>query len=153
MRKLLLAGLAGMLMAGPALAQDRYYDRDDRREWRDDRRDDRREWREDRRDDRRYWRNARRDYVRDFRRHDSHWAGPRYRGAYAYPRGYGYQAWGVGYRLPRAYFSSQNYILDPGYYRLPPGFSGTRWVRVGPDALLIRLADRAILRAVRGLYW
>ena len=147
MRTVLLAGLAGLMLAGPALADERdgrrdY--RDDRREWRDDRQDfrgDRRDWRDDRRD----WRNDRRD--------DWRWSGARYRGpAYQYPRGYGYQPWGVGYRLPPAYVGQRFWIADPGFYRLPRAGWGTRWVRVGPDALLIG-RDGIILRAVRGLYW
>lgn len=160
MRKLLLAGLAGLLMAGPALAQRDFQDRrDDRREFREDRREfreDRRDFRDARRDfrdDRRDFRDDRRDYRGDVRRFDSRWNGPRYRGAYAYPRGLRYQAWGVGRQLPRAYYSNRYFIGDPGFYRLPPAYRGTRWVRVGPDALLIRIGNRGIVRAVRGIYY
>lgn len=154
MRKLLLAGLAGILMAGPALADDdRREWREDRREWREDRRDfreARRDWRDDRRDGRRDWR---RGYHGDWRGGDWRWNGPRYRGAYVYPRGYGYQAWGLGRRLPGAYYADRYFIVDPGFYRLPPAYRGTRWVRVGPDALLIDRYTRAIIRAVRGVYY
>ena len=144
MRNLLLAGFAGLMLAGPALADDR--------DWRDQRRDDRHEWRDDRRDDRRDWREDRRDW-RDDRRDDWRSSGARYRGpVYNYPRGYGYRPWDVGYRLPPAYFDQRYRIADPGYYRLPRAGWGTRWVRVGPDALLIG-RDGIILRAVRGLYW
>ena len=90
----------------------------------------------------------------DWRGNDWRWNGARYRGqGYIYPRGFGYQAWGVGYRLPPAYFGGGYWIGNPGYYRLPPAYYGTRWVRVGSDALLIRLGDGLILQAVRGLYW
>ncbi len=137
MRKILLAGLAGMFMAGPALADPRDY-RYDRHEFRQDRRDfreDRRDYRQDRRDDRR-------------------WDGPRYRGsAYAHPRGFAYRPYGLGYRLPPAYFGRGYWIGNPGYFRLPPAGWGARWVRVGPDALLIRVSNGLILRAVRGIYW
>ncbi len=143
-----LIGLIGLTLAGPALAQDW---RDDRR----DRRDDRREWRQDRRDwrdDRRYYRAARQDFRQD--RRDFRWNGPRYRGGYyGYPRGYGYQQWGVGYAVPRAYFGQRYWVNDWGRYRLARPWGGTRWVRVGPDALLINVGNGLVVQAVRGLWW
>jgi Ni/Co efflux regulator RcnB len=131
MRNLIVAGLAGLMLAGPALADDRRggWDRGDRGGWD---------------------RGHRERHDRD----DWRWERQRYRGpADIHPRGYGYQPWGVGYRLPPAYFSGRYYIGNPGYYRLPPAYYGTRWIRVGPDALLIRIGDGIVLRAVRGLYW
>ncbi len=158
MRTLLLAGLTGMMLAGPALADERDY-RHDRRDYREDRRDfrdDRRDFRHDRRDfrdDRRDFRFDQRDF-RQSRQNDWRWSGPRHRApAYFYPRGYRYQPYGVGIRLPRSYFGGGYWINDPGYYRLPPAYRGTRWVRVGPDALLISLANGIVISAVRGLYW
>jgi len=170
MRKVLLAGLAGLLLAGPVLAQDRPGYRQDAREFRDDRRDyreDRREFRDDRRDfrdDRREFRDNRRDFRgirgdyrddrRDWGRRDFRWNGSRYRGpVYVHPRGYGYRNWNIGYRLPPAYIGNRYFIGNPGFYRLPPAFRGTRWVRVGPDALLISVFDGVVVQAVRGLYW
>lgn len=171
MRKVLLAGLAGLMIAGPVLAQERRDYQGDRREWqggRDDRGDQRRDYQGDHRDDRGGtrrddWRgndrhdNNRRDndWRRDDRRgSDWRWNGNRYRGpAYVHPRGYGYQSWGVGIRVPQAYFGNRYWIGDPGYYRLPPAYQGTRWIRVGPDALLIDLRAGVVIRAVRGLYW
>jgi Ni/Co efflux regulator RcnB len=137
MRNALLAGLAGLMLAGSVLA-------DERRDWRQD-------WRDERRDDRGHYR----DGYQDGRRADDwRWNGARYRGPdYVYPRGYGYQAWGVGHRVPNVYFSNRYFIGDPGYYRLPPAFPGTRWLRVGADALLIDLRAGVVMRAVRGLYW
>lgn len=181
MRKVLLAGLAGLMIAGPVLADERRDYQGDRHEWqggRDDRGDQRRDFDRDRRDDRGGWQqnrghgddrrdhdwrdNDRRD--RDWRgndwRHESsrgsdwRWNGARYRGpAYIHPRGYGYQQWGIGYRVPQAYFDNRYWIGDPGYYRLPPAYQGTRWVRIGADALLIDLRAGVVIRAVRGLYW
>ena len=146
MRSLVLVSLAGLMLAGPALADDRHDDHrdrhEDRREWHNDRRD----WHEDRwewRDDRREWNQ------RDIR-----WNGQRYRApVYAYPRGNGYRPWAVGYRLPPAYYGAGYWIEEPAYYRLPPPYRGTRWVRVGPDALLISIGNGIIVQAVRGLYW
>ncbi|WP_426167666.1 RcnB family protein [Sandarakinorhabdus sp. DWP1-3-1] len=166
MFKLLVAGLAGLILAGPALAQDG--DRDGRRGWEDNRgggwrgddrgrRGDDRGWRGDNRGDWRGndgWRGNGRGGWDNRRGNDWRWNQQRYRGpAFIHPRGYGYRPWGVGYRLPRAYFGNRYFIGNPGFYRLPPAWYGTRWVRVGPDALLIRLGDGIVLRAVRGLYW
>lgn len=113
----------------------------DRRDFRGDRRDfrgDRRDWRDDRHDDRRDWR----------------WDRDRFHGGgYAYPRGYGYRSWGVGINLAPVYFGQRYWINDYGRYQLGAPAYGTRWVRVGPDALLIRIRDGFILRAVRGLYY
>jgi Ni/Co efflux regulator RcnB len=148
MRRLLLAALAGLVLAGPVLA------REDRREWREDRR----EWREDRRD----WQRGnfgrgnwqRNDWrYGNWRNNDWRWQGTRYRGpVYVHPYGYNYRPWNIGYRLPPAYFGQRYWIGDPGYYRLPPAYRGTRWVRVGPDALLISVHNGVVVRAVRGLY-
>jgi Ni/Co efflux regulator RcnB len=152
MRHLILGLLAATMVAGPVLADPRWDRRDERREWRDDRRD----WR----DDRREWRDDRRDWYRDQKRwqkiarDDWRWAGPRHRGpVYVYPRGMAYRPWGVGYRLPPAYFARPYWVNDFGMYRLPPPWRGARWVRVGPDALMIRVGDGFVLQAVRGLWW
>ncbi len=156
MRKALLAGLAGLMIAGPVLADEHRGYRDNR-DYRQDRREDRREdRRDDRRDDRRSYQNGYQDGRRaDYRRgNDWRWDGARYRGpVYAHPRGYDYRAWGVGNRVPNVYFSNRYWIGNPGYYRLPPPFPGTRWVRVGFDALLIDLRAGVVVSAVRGLYW
>ncbi|KPF78199.1 hypothetical protein IP88_04605 [alpha proteobacterium AAP81b] len=155
MQKFILAALAGLTLAtslaAPAAAQD--WRRDDRREWRDDRRDDRRDWRDDRRDDRRDWRDDRRDARFDNRR-DWRWEGRRYRDAgYYHPRGYGYRPYAVGYAIPRPYIAERYWINDWGRYQLSRPFPGTRWVRVGPDVLLIRVGDGFVLRAIRGLWY
>lgn len=174
MRKLLLAGLAGLVLAGPVTADERPGYRADRQEFREDKRefrDARREFQGERRElqgERQdYRRDARNDYRgdryrddgyrdgrRDWGRRDYHWGGARYRGpVYVHPRGYGYRPWNIGYRLPSAYYSDRYWIGDPGYYRLPPAYRGTRWVRVGTDALLISVYNGMIVQAVRGLYW
>lgn len=119
----------------------------DRREVRDDRRDDRGDWRGNGRDDRRGdWRDDRRGYGGGDRQ-------ARYRGpAFYHPAGYGYRYYGPGARVPRAYFSSR-YFIDPAPYRLPAVYGGTRWVRLGPDALLVRLYDGIVVRSVRGIFY
>lgn len=140
---------------------DRAEIRDDRRELRDDRRelrDDRRDVRDDRRDDRRDWRDGRRDVRNDWRDdRRGYGQGDRYarfRGeSFSYPRGYGYRYYQPGVRVPRVYFDRRYYIGRPEFYRLPPAYGGTRWLRIGSDALLIRAYDGQVVRVIRGLFY
>lgn len=151
MRKIVLSILLLTSIAAPALAQDRREYRDDRREERQDYRDDRREFREDRRDARRDAREDFRDDRREYRQQERF---GRYRGgAFYYPAGYAYRYYGPGVRVPRAYFTERYYIGRPDFYRLPAAWRGTRWIRVGGDALLIRRYDGVVVRSVRGLFY
>ncbi|QXQ05445.1 DUF1090 family protein [Sphingosinicellaceae bacterium] len=123
---------------------DRYAGRDDRRDYRrDDRRDDRRgdEWRDNR--------------GGDWRDHRGGWDGERRynAGRYEYPRGYGYRAWGVGGFLPRSYWGERYWVARPVAYGLPYAGPGTRWIRVGPDALLIRNFNGSVIRVARGIFY
>ena len=175
-RKAMLAALAATTMAGPVLAQDWHHDRrelrGDRAELRGDRQElrgdirngdrgefrrDAREFRDDRRefrDDRRDFRGDRRDFRDGDRRADWRWDQTRYRwNGYAYPRGYGYRTWGIGAPIDRVFWGSRYWINDWGSYRLSAPYAGTRWIRVGPDALLIRIYDGRVVRAVRGIYY
>ncbi len=78
----------------------------------------------------------------------------RWRGApFSYPRGYGYRYYAPGAFLPRAFFGGNYWIGNPGYYQLPPAYGGTRWIRVGPDALLIRGYDGYVVRVIRGIFY
>ena len=128
---------------------------DDRREWRGD---DRRDWRGDDRggwrgDGDRGWRDDRR--FGDDRR--GYGDGDRFARFHTepfyYPRGWSYRYYGVGTYLPRVFWDQRYYIVQPDYYRLPPPFIGTHWVRYGPDALLVRNYDGRIVRVIRGLFY
>lgn len=182
MRKLILSALL-LTIAAPALAQEaprdpNYQHRDgdhrdgDRRDGdrRDgDRRDDgRRDY--DRRDGDRYngdrrdgdrrgyaqgYREGERREWRDDRRNFQAAEGyGRWRGApFIYPRGYGYRYYAPGAFLPRVFFGGNYWIGNPGFYQLPPAYGGTRWIRVGPDALLIRGYDGYVVRVIRGMFY
>ena len=122
--------------------------RDARDQLRDDRRerfDDRRDRFDDRRDDRHEWRDGRGAEWRAERRYSA--------GRYYYPRGYGYRAWAVGGFLPRSYWGERYWVGRPLAYGLPNAWRGTRWVRVGPDALLIRVYDGSVVRVARGIFY
>ncbi len=136
MNKLILAGLMAATLSAPALARDDW--RGGRGEYHQDRRGGL-----DRDDLRRGYRPG----------NDARWDGARYHGwAYRHPRGYAYRSWGVGIRLPAPYLGRPYWIGNPVYYRLPVAGYGARWIRVGPDALLVRIGDGFVIRAVRGLY-
>lgn len=163
-----------------ALAQRGEVRRDDRREWRQDRRndrverrDDRRDWRQDRRydrverrADRRDWRNDRRydrrDWSREWR-NDRRYDWQRYRysnrdvfrgGRYWAPyRGHNYSRFSVGLLLEPLFYSDRYWINDPWYYRLPPAYEGTRWVRYYDDVLLVDLYSGEVLDVIHDFFW
>lgn len=124
--------------------RDRQHDAERRAEYQQNR---------DRYDDRRnqqqiYGYNGR-DTQRDWRYDGNRYAAA----AYVYPQGGRYQPRAAGDYLSRAYRTPQRYwITDPGAYRLAPPAQGTRWVRVGPDALMVQIADGIIASAVLGLF-
>lgn len=75
-------------------------------------------------------------------------AGP----AYRYPRGYGYRRWGIGALLP-AILLSQAYYYDNYYnagFGAPP--RGHRWVRYGPDLLLVNLRTRRVADVIYNVF-
>ena len=81
--------------------------------------------------------------------HESYHAPPFY-----YPRGWGYHRWTVGEYLPPFFFGSEYFLASYYNYGLPPPPWGCRWVRFGPDALLIDLRTGAVLETAYGVfYW
>lgn len=72
---------------------------------------------------------------------------------YYFPQGFGYRVWSFGEYLPGAFFGAQYALYDYYNYGLPQPPPGFEWVRVGPDALLVRPADGYILDAARGLFF
>lgn len=111
----------------------RYGDRRDVREERRDVRDARQEYRED-------WRDYRRSHAAQYRR--GQWNAP-----------FRYQRFGVGSRLTPSYYSQRYYIANPAYYRLPPAYAGTRWVRHYDDVLLVNVRTGRVVQVIRGFYW
>jgi len=162
--KAAIVALALTTTAAPLAAQ-AAQNRQDHREWRQDRRDDRREWRQDRRDDRRDYRHDRR-HDRWDRNNRDWWRGrPEfhdYRGArhgYWYAPGRGYYRvepryydyrWRQGAYLPPAYRGY--YVNDPYYYGLRPAPRGYRYVYANNDILLIAVATGLIASVLSDVY-
>jgi|GEM_PF-1203901 len=120
--------------------------RNARRELNEDLRDRRNDgYRNDGRYDRRYNYDGRRSEWRADRRYDA--------GRYYYPRGYNYRAWSVGGYVPRPYWGERYWVGRPVAYGLPYAARGLRWIRVGPDAVLIRQYNGSVVRVVRGIFY
>ena len=172
MRKLMIAAMTLVSVAAPALAAAQEIDRRDGYEHRDDRRDgdrrdgDRRDGRPgyerrdgDRRDGDRHDGDRRDGYRQDGYRHDGDRRDERRierfdAGRYYAPRGYAYRSWAVGGFFPRAYYDQRFWIADPFAYRLPPvPYRGARWVRYGPDALLVRIRDGYVIQVVPNRFY
>ncbi len=72
--------------------------------------------------------------------------------AFMFPPGWGYRRWRIGQRLPPVLMSPrfvQN-VVPFGMGRTPPG---RRWVRFGPDLLLVNFRTRVIEDAIYGVFW
>jgi len=72
---------------------------------------------------------------------------------YRYPRGWRYRAWTVGAVLPPLFLAPAYYYDDYAALGLeapPPGY---RWVRYGPDALLVNIHTGEIEDVVRGVFY
>lgn len=158
MRKIILGSMLAVSTLLPSLAhaQDATL-RDDRRDIRQEQRDMRRDY--DRgagpaqlRADRRDVRDARADYRgdwRDYRRsHPDVYRGP----AWVGPRGYNYRPVEAGYRF-RPEFYDRRYWVDPYRYHLRPAPGFARWVRYGPDVLLIDVRSGAVMEVNRGFFF
>jgi len=72
---------------------------------------------------------------------------------FRYPGGWGYRSWRIGERLPFLFLTSY-YFLDAYAYDLPPAPYGCRWVRYGPDALLVNVYSGEVEDVIYGVfYW
>lgn len=113
-------------------------------------------WNNNRYDNRDRWNNG----WRSNNRYD--WRGYRSsnRSAYRLPRyyapsgwGYGYRRFSIGYTLSSILFSSQYWINDPFYYRLPEVYGPYRWVRYYNDALLVDIYTGEVVDTVYDIFW
>src|SRR3546814_363794 len=101
-------------------------------------------WNRDWRSDRRYdWRSYR-------ERNRSHYRMPRYYNPY---RGYGYTRFSIGFSLNSLFYGSRYWINNPGYYRLPPAYGGTRWIRYYDDALLVDTYSGEVIDVIYDFFW
>jgi len=86
---------------------------------------------------------------------DHGWRGGRaFRAApYRYPVGWGYSRWAYGAFLPFVFLAPDYTLYDYWVYGLPAPPPGYHWIRVGPDALLVRYGDGYVLDAIYGIFY
>ena len=77
---------------------------------------------------------------------------PIYRPGWNYPRGYAYRRWAAGLILPTIFLNSTYYYNDYNTLGLYPPPSGYRWVRYGPDLLLVRKKNGKIKEVYYGVF-
>jgi len=71
---------------------------------------------------------------------------------FRYPSGWGYRSWARGEYLPRIFISAP-YFIDYDWLGLPPPPYGYRWVRYGPDAVLVNVYDGRILDVIYDAFY
>ncbi len=135
------------------------FDGSRRRDWDDRSRRDRdpRGWRDERGRD---WRHGR-DWYDRYRAEHFRYDRGRYLarqrfslGLYVVPRGYAPRHWQRGQWLPSAYYvERRQHLADYWRFDLYDPPFGTRWVRVGSDALLIDYGSGEVLDVVFELFW
>jgi len=72
---------------------------------------------------------------------------------FRYPPGYAYRRWSIGTFLPGLFLGSSYYYDDwrmLGIDRPPPG---RRWVRYGPDLLLVNLRNRRVEDVIYNVFY
>ena len=70
-----------------------------------------------------------------------------------YPRGYHYRRWSIGLILPSIFLSNYYYYDQYASFGLYPPPFGYRWVRYGPDLLLVNMRTGRIRDVVYGAFY
>lgn len=119
----------------------------------DDRRNNGRGWSR-RDDDRRWdrsWHNDRRYDWRGYRQSNRHIYRP---GRYYAPDRYDrYRRFSIGIYIGSPFYSSNYWIADPWYYRLPEAYGPYRWVRYYDDVLLIDIRNGYVVDVIHDFFW
>lgn len=72
---------------------------------------------------------------------------------YRYPQGWGYRRWAFGAFLPGVFLAPDYFVGSYWIFGLPAPPPGYHWIRVGPDALLVRYGDGYILDVAYGIFF
>lgn len=72
---------------------------------------------------------------------------------FRYPRGYAYRKWTIGLLLPRLFLSSSYYFDGYGPLGIGAPPPGCRWVRYGPDLLLVSVRTGKIVDVIYGAFY
>ncbi|MDR2856962.1 MAG: RcnB family protein [Novosphingobium sp.] len=74
-------------------------------------------------------------------------------GPFRFPRGFSYRRWHIGLFLPSLFLSPSHFYnryFDLGLGAPPAGY---RWVRYGPDLLLVHVRTRRIVDVIYGAFY
>ena len=72
---------------------------------------------------------------------------------FRYPPGFHYRRWSTGLILPPIFLSSPYYYDDYAPLGLGPPPPGYRWMRYGPDLLLVNIVTGRIADVVDGVFY
>jgi Ni/Co efflux regulator RcnB len=72
---------------------------------------------------------------------------------FRYPRGYAYRRWTIGLLLPSLFLSSSYYYSDYNTLGVGPPPLGYRWVRYGPDLLMVSTRTGRIADVIYGAFY
>ncbi|MGZ8364057.1 MAG: hypothetical protein ACXW3D_09015 [Caulobacteraceae bacterium] len=79
---------------------------------------------------------------------------PRVHQAWVAPSGWTTRTYVVGEAVPEVIYANPAYVIDTAAYpMLPRHTSDTKWVRVGPDALLIRVGSGNVVERIENFYY
>jgi hypothetical protein len=73
--------------------------------------------------------------------------------AFRYPPGYAYRRWSIGAFLPGLFLATTYYYDDWRGLGIEPPPPGRRWVRYGPDLLLVNLRNRRVEDVIYGVFY
>lgn len=73
--------------------------------------------------------------------------------SFRYPRGYGYRRWSIGLLLPSLFLSNAYYYNNYASLGVGPPPPGYRWVRYGPDLLLVQRGSGRIADVIYGAFY
>jgi Ni/Co efflux regulator RcnB len=78
---------------------------------------------------------------------------PIHRPGWHYPHGYRYRRWTIGLLLPALFLNRNYYFYDYDTLGIGPPPYGYRWVRYGPDLLLVQRSTGRIADVIYGAFY
>jgi hypothetical protein len=78
---------------------------------------------------------------------------PIHRPGWIYPPGWHYRRWTIGLLLPTLFVGHHYYYDDWWQMGLEPPPPGYRWVRYGPDLLLVNVRTRRVADVIYGAFY
>ena len=73
--------------------------------------------------------------------------------AFSYPQGWSYRRWSLGQTLPSLFLTAPYFFNDYSNYGFGPPPRGYRWVRYGPDLLLVNRRTGRIADVIYGAFY